>query len=170
MSKVSKVSAGVLLALILILCAAPSHAEVSVRECIANSAPAGQAYRLPADGQWYDVGSLVFNHNSPSDYIVTVVADFTPGNPVNAWVEYQITVDGTAYGWYTHRTPEVYPTTQTMRAVAYDLATGIHTIALRARNFSSSSVLYNRIWISPLLVDSSETTLKDYGAGGSVTV
>jgi hypothetical protein len=155
----------------LILAAAlPARAEVSVRECITDGAPAGFSYSLPADGQWHDIGSLEFNHNSGSDYVISAVADLKPGNLVNAWVEYQITVDGLQYGWFTRRTPEIYATTQLVRAVAPDLPAGIHTIALRARNFSSSAVLYNRIWISPLLVDSSETTLKNYGAGGSVTV
>src|ERR1700681_836171 len=169
-SRMSKILVGVLLALVLVLGAAPLFAEVSVRECITAAPPAGQAYSLPADGQWYDIGSLVFNHNSPSDYIITTVAEFTPGDPVNALVGYQITVDGIQYGWFTHRSPEVYPTTQTMRAVAPDLPTGIHTIALRAQNLSPAAVLYSRVWISPLLVDSSETTLKNYGTGGSVTV
>jgi hypothetical protein len=169
-NRMRKVLVGMLLALVHVLGAVSLLAEVSVRECITSSPPSGQAYSLPADGQWYDMASLVFNHNSASDYIITTVAEFTPGDPVNALEEYQITVDGIQYGWFTHRSPEVYPTTQTMRAVAPDLPAGIHTIALRAHNLSPAAVLYSRVWISPLLVDSSETTLKNYGTGGSVTV
>lgn len=124
---------------------------------------------MAADGVWRDIGTLRFNHNSGSDYVVSAVPDFTPGNTANGLVEYQITVDGVQHGWFTRRTPEVFPGTQAFRASVPDQSTGIHTIALRARNLSNAAVLYNRVWITPLLVDSAETTLKN-APGGSVTV
>lgn len=144
-------------------------AEVGVRECIAPAAAPGSAYRLAPDAVWRDVGTLRFNNNGASDTVISVVAEFTAGNRVNALVEYQITVDNNAVGTFTRRTPEVFPDTQAMRAVASGLADGIHVIALRARNLSSQAVLYNRVWITPLLIDAGETTLRS-NASTAVTV
>lgn len=152
-----------------VLIAIPLHAEVGVRECIAPAAAPGTAYRLAPDGVWRDVGTLRFNNNGASDYVISAVAEFTAGNTADRLVEYQITVDGNVAGTFTRRTPEVFPNTQTLRAMASGLADGIHTIALRARNQSATAVLYSRVWITPLLVDAAETTLKN-SASASVTV
>ncbi len=152
-----------------VLIALPLYAEVGVRECIAPAAAQGTAYRLAPDGVWRDVGTLRFNNNGASDYVISAVAEFTAGNSANRLVEYQIAVDGNAAGTFTRRTPDVFPNIQTMRAMASGLADGIHTIALRARNLSAQAVLYNRVWITPLLVDAGETTLKN-SASAAVTV
>jgi hypothetical protein len=154
---------------ITVLIVVPLYGEVGVRECIAPAAAPGTAYRLAPDSVWRDVGTLRFNNNGASDYVISIIAEFTAGNTANRLVEYQITVDGVVAGTFTRRTPEVFPNTQLMRAVASGLADGIHTIALRARNLSAQQVLYGRVWITPLLVDAAENTVRN-SSGVALTV
>ena len=132
-------------------------AETGVRECIAPSAPGGHAYRLDFGYSWKMIGTLEFNHQTTSDYIVTGVVFFPESNTPDNRVEYQFTLDGVPHGWYTRRVPDNYPTSQTLRTVISDVPGGIHVLGIRARNLSSAPVYFSRFWLSPLLVESSET-------------
>jgi len=156
--------------LLMILFTTAGWSEVGARECITPGPPAGQAYRLQADGQWRDLGSLDFNHNSASDYVITGVVEFSEGNHANGLVEYQFTLDGGLHGWYTRRTPQVYPTTEVLRTIVGDIPAGIHSLTIRARNLSPYDVYYSRVWLSPLLVDSAESTSINFGPAGNITV
>lgn len=133
-------------------------ADVTVRECILSPPPAGQAYLLPPSSGWKMIGSLQFNHQTASDYVVSVMLDFPESNTPDTLVEYQVMLDGTPHGWFTRRVPESFPTTQVLRAIIADVPSGIHNLGIRARNLGASNVYYHRFWISPLLVESSEVS------------
>lgn len=136
----------------------PAPADVTVRECIAPSPGWAKAYRLPPSSGWTVLGTLEFNHQTTSDYIANVMVELTEGNTPNTRVEYQILLDGVAHGWYTRRVPERFRTTQILRSIIANVPGGIHTLGIQARNLSSSTnVYYSRVWISPLLVEGSET-------------
>lgn len=152
------------LLLLLLLCGAtPAWADVTVRECIAADPGWAKAYRLPPNSGWTVLGTLQFNHQTASDYVASVMVELTEGNTANTWVEYQILLDGVAHGWYTGRVPERFRTTQIVRSIIANVPGGIHTLGIQARNLSTTTdVYYSRVWISPLLVEASET-----GAGGA---
>lgn len=136
-----------------------SEADVTVRDCIAPSAGWGMAYRLPPNSGWTLLGSLDFNHQTASDYVVNAMVEFTEGNTPNTFVEYQILLDGNPHGWFTRRVPERFHTTQILRSMIPNVPGGIHTLGIQARNSSTTdSVHYARIWLSPLLVEGSEVT------------
>ncbi|HEX2164519.1 MAG TPA: hypothetical protein VHM02_11270 [Thermoanaerobaculia bacterium] len=136
-----------------------AKADVSVRDCIAPAAGWAQAYELPPNSGWTVLGTLQFNHDTTSDYVVNAMVDFAEGNTANTLVEYQLLLDGNPHGWFTKRVPERFHNTQVLRSLMSNVSGGIHTLGIQARNLSTTaSVYYNRIWLSPLLVEGSEIT------------
>jgi len=146
-------------ALALYLISLPGGADVTVRECIKFPTGTAQAWSLPASSGWKHLGYLTFNHLTASDYVVTALVGLHEGNVSGTEVEYQITLDGSPHGWYVRRVPAGYPTSQVIRSVIPNVSAGQHVLGLRARNLSTTqAVKYEMFWISPLLVQGSETS------------
>lgn len=158
-----------LVILLPLVTASSLHADYSVRECIGPAAPANSGYWLPPWSSWKTIAELEFNTNTPSDLVIHAVVDIQEGNTPNAYVSYQITLDGAPLGWYTRRIPERLPDSQLLRSFKPDVTAGVHTLGVRVHNHSPYNVYYGRAWISPLLVEASEATVSTL-PGGTVTV
>jgi hypothetical protein len=147
--------------------AAPLTAEVNVRECIDFSS--GGTWLLPANSSMLDVGTLTFNAITSSDLVVNAAVGLQAGNLAGSLVTYQIALDGVATSTFTRRNPEAFPTAIVLRDFFPNVATGQHTLTIRAQNGSPNTVWFYMFWISPLLVDSTENTISNTSSS-AVTV
>jgi len=143
--------------LIILLMPTAVAADLSIRECI--TAPSSGRWQLPGDSVWRTVATLGFNNVLSSDIVAQAAITYHEGpGQTGARIEYQLALDGAASFTMQHRPHTGYPTAKMLRASFPDIAAGQHSLELKARNTSNFSAYFAQAWITPLLVDSTETT------------
>ena len=143
---------------ILTLLARVSMADLSVRECI-KGAPDAERWELAGDGVWRTMLTLGFNNVVTSDIVAQAAVVYTEGpGQTGVKVEYEIVLDGTPSFVMQHRPNTGFPTAKMLRASFANVVAGQHLLEIRARNRSSFSAYFTRVWLGPLLVDGAEVT------------
>jgi hypothetical protein len=146
------VGAGCLVALT--LCAQPARGDFDARECILQANIDG-LWSLPGNSE-YDLGSTTFNTITASNFVVNATVMFYDSTAGTS-VLYTISLDGLQFGGAKRMVPAVFPAVHQFRVFIPNVAAGVHTLAVHAKNLSPSPVNYFLTWISPLLIDASET-------------
>jgi hypothetical protein len=132
----------------------PAQADFDARECILQYDQNG-TWVVPGNSE-YDIGTLKFNNLTSSNFVVNAAAeilDSTPGTELF----YTVALDGIQYGGAKRMVPAVFPAAQVFRVFIPAVPAGLHTLALHVKNLSAAPVNFFLFWISPLLVESSES-------------
>lgn len=162
-------SASVLLGLGLILAtlfvATPALAENGGPQCYSRAHDGflnGYALELPPSSGWKTIGRLEYQLASPSDVVLSVRLAYAEDTYPNGNVRYRFLVDGASAGpIFKVRTPEHAQDGDLLKAFKANRS-GTIEIEIQAENLETVSgrdVYYNEVWLSPLLVDSSQTTV-----------
>jgi hypothetical protein len=152
--------------LLLLVWCAPAQADFDSRECIVQSDSSG-LWEVPGNSE-YDVATLKFNNLTASNLVVHAVGMFY-GSTAGTSLIYTIVLDGVSYGGFKHVVSAIFPDKHIVRAFIPAVAAGLHTLTVHVKNQSSSPVSYFLMWISPLLVESSETQASRSTSGRSTS-
>jgi|GEM_PF-1300507 len=140
--------------LFLALGEAPAYADFDSRECLLLDGSGG-TWEVPGNSE-YDVSTLKFNNLTASNLVVNAVGEIF-GSTAGTSLVYTLVLDGVSYGGFKRMVPAIFPAAHAVRAFIPAVPAGLHTLTLHVKNQSASPVNFFLLWISPLLVDSSES-------------
>src|SRR4051812_21613985 len=150
------------------LLAVPATADLSVRECIIGP-PSGR-WEVPGDSVWRTAATLAFSNAFSSDIVAQGAATYAEGpGQMGVRMEFQLVLDGVASFTMQHRPHTGFPTSKMLRASFPGISAGQHTLELKVRSTSGFSGYLAQAWITPVLVESTESTSSGVGTGTITT-